>query len=120
MSLALLLGIWGHRAFVAYDGHRGLEMALALRPDVALLDLGLPGAVDGCRIARQLRERPETAATLSVAVTGYGQERDRLRAQEAGFTRFLLKPFEPSELSHLLTRYGAALSNHEAGDGRQG
>jgi CheY-like chemotaxis protein len=95
MSLALLLRIWGHRAFVACDGRRGLEMALALRPDVALLDLGLPGEVDGCRIARQLRQRPETAATLLVAVTGYGQERDRLRAQMAGIRLSLVKPIFP-------------------------
>jgi CheY-like chemotaxis protein len=95
MSIALLLRIWGHRAFVAFDGRRGLEMARALRPDVALLDLGLPGEVDACRISRQPRERPETAATLLVAVTGYGQERNRLRAQEAGFRLFLVKPNFP-------------------------
>jgi CheY-like chemotaxis protein len=114
-SLALLLSVWGHRAFVAYDRRGALRMALAYRPDVALLDLGLPGGVDGCAIARLLREQPETAATLLVAVTGYGQERDCQRSREAGFAHFLLKPFEPAELGNLLTRYGAFVSLCESG-----
>jgi CheY-like chemotaxis protein len=75
---------------------------------VALLDLGLPGGVDGCDIARQLREQHETAAVYLVAITGYGQEEDLQRCREAGFDLYLLKPFDPCELERLLAEFAAA------------
>jgi CheY-like chemotaxis protein len=70
-------------------------------PDVVLLDLGLPG-MDGFEVARCLRRRPGFESVLLVAVTGYGQERDRQRTREAGFDLHLLKPVAPEELKRLL------------------
>jgi len=68
---------------------------------VVLLDLGLPGT-DGYEVARRLRQRPEIAPALIVAVTGYGREADRLRAQQAGFDHHLTKPVAPEALEKLM------------------
>ena len=107
-SLALLLDLWGYDACVAYDGARALEMASTRPPAVALLDLGLPGKVDGYELARQLRARTETAVTYLVAVTGYGRVCDRQQAKEAGFDDFLLKPYDPKEIEVVLKRCSAS------------
>jgi CheY-like chemotaxis protein len=80
-------------------------MALAHRPDVVILDLGLPGCLDGYEIARQLRACPQTATSLLVAVTGFGQDTDRQRAAEVGFDHFLMKPSDPQQLQNLLDRH---------------
>jgi two-component system CheB/CheR fusion protein len=101
-TLALLLKLWGHRPLVASDGPTAVNLALAHRPDVVLLDLGLPGRMDGYKVARQLRACPATATTRLVALTGFGQETDRRRTVEAGFHHFLLKPSEPEQLKKLL------------------
>jgi CheY-like chemotaxis protein len=106
-SLALLLTLWGHRPMCAYDGAAALELARAQPPDVALLDLEMPGGVDGYELARRLRARPETARTLLVAVTGSGQERDLRRCREAGFDHHLLKPFDTRQLEQILTDVAA-------------
>ena len=106
-SAALLLGLWGYRAFVAYDGPSALQGARAHRPDVALVDLDLPGGMSGYELARQLRARPETAAAFLVAMPGSGQERDLQRCREAGFDRHLLKPFDPCALERLLWEFSA-------------
>jgi DNA-binding response OmpR family regulator len=100
-SLALLLGLWGHEARVAYDGPSALKTALALKPDVILLDIALP-RVDGYEVARQIRSEAGMAGVLLWALTGYGQEQDRARSQEAGLDRHLVKPFEPGVLQALL------------------
>jgi CheY-like chemotaxis protein len=107
-SIALLLTLWGYHPLCAYDGPGALEAARAHRPDVALLDLGLPKGVDGYDIARQLRAWPETAAVRLVAITGYGQESDLERCREAGFDHHLLKPFDPCALEQLLAEFSAA------------
>jgi CheY-like chemotaxis protein len=99
-SLRLLLEAWGCHVEVAEDGLRGLEKALAQRPEVVLCDLGLP-RLDGYQVARQLRTA-FGGAVLLVAVTGYCQDRDRRQAQEAGFDHHLSKPADPGELSRLL------------------
>ena len=98
----LLEGV-GHEVHEAADGRRGLEMALALRPDVALIDLGLPG-LDGYEIARQLRAVDERRAILLVAVTGYGSPEDRERSLLAGFDVHLVKPVDPDMLAGVLAR----------------
>jgi len=74
-----------------------LEAALAEPPDVALLDIGMPG-LNGYDLARRLRAEPETRDVVLVAITGWGQESDRRRAREAGFTRHLVKPVDPLRL----------------------
>lgn len=82
----------GHKTSIAFDGETGLRMALDKIPDVILLDIGLPG-MDGYEMAREVRKAGLTA-TLIVAVTGYGQEKDRVSSREAGFDFHLLKPLD--------------------------
>jgi two-component system CheB/CheR fusion protein len=100
-SLALLLQISGHEVRTAHDGPGVLSLARTYLPDIIFLDIGLPG-MDGYEIARRLRQQGETARTLLVAVTGYGQEEDRRRSQEAGFDHHLTKPVNLQELQSLL------------------
>jgi PAS domain S-box-containing protein len=101
-SLALLLRLEGHEVQVARDGPAALELARRQRPEVAFLDLAMPG-MDGYELCRRLRAEPALAPTLLVALTGWGQEADRRRSEEAGFDRHLVKPVEPQSLRRLLT-----------------
>jgi CheY-like chemotaxis protein len=100
-SLALLVRLWGHRPLVACDGPEALRVARAERPDVVLLDLGLPG-MDGCELARRLRAEPGSAGALRVAVTGYSDPGRRRLAAEAGVDLYLVKPVEPEVLEQVL------------------
>ncbi len=106
-STAFLLGIWGHQVQVCADGRGCIPAAEAFRPDVILLDIGLPGA-DGYEVARQVRERLSGKRLWLVAVTGFGQDRDRQRSQEAGIDYHLLKPVDPELLKGTLERIRAA------------
>jgi PAS domain S-box-containing protein len=90
----------GHEVHEAADGHAGLERTLALRPDAAVIDIGLPG-LDGYELARRIRAAGH-ADMLLVAVTGYGQSEDRLRSSEAGFDAHLTKPVDALALDALL------------------
>ena len=96
-SLALVLEGRGHDVAVAYGGPDALRAAEARAPDVVVLDIGMP-VMDGYEVARRLRARPDARAIVLVAVTGWGQQEDRLRAREAGFDHHLTKPVDPSEL----------------------
>ena len=98
-----LLEAAGHEVHEASDGREGLAMALSLRPDVALVDLGLPG-LDGYEIARQLRASDDRRNILLVAVTGYGSPEDRERSILAGFDVHLVKPVDPDMLAGVLAR----------------
>lgn len=102
-GLAAALNLSGHQARVAYDGPGALAIAPSFRPQVALLDLGLPG-MDGYEVARQLRQKPEMKGTYLVAVTGRGQSNDRRKSKEMGFDDHLVKPVDPSLLVQLLER----------------
>jgi CheY-like chemotaxis protein len=102
-SLGLMLQMAGHEVSIVHDGLAAVETALAFRPDVVLLDIGLPG-MNGYEVARRLREQPELAGTLLVALTGYGQEEDRQRCREAGIHHHLVKPVDPPVLTRLLAR----------------
>ena len=86
---------------VAYDGPSALAIAPEYRPEVVVLDIGMPG-MDGYEVARRLRARPEFVGTLLVALTGWGQEVDRQRSREAGFDKHLVKPVDPRDLHSLL------------------
>ncbi len=108
-SLCLMLQLAGHVVRTVHDGTAALEVAPAFRPDVVLLDIGLPG-MNGYEVARRLREQPELAGTLLVALTGYGQEEDRQRCREAGFQHHLVKPVDPPVLMRLLARACDAVS----------
>ena len=99
--LATLLEAHGHAVSVEYDGTGGLARAVRERPEVMLLDIGLPD-IDGHELARRLRASPETAHATLVALTGYGQSDDRERAYEAGFDRHMVKPADLSELLRIL------------------
>src|SRR5579884_2997076 len=112
--LSMLLRFWGHQPCAAYDGPTALELALVHRPDVAILDLALPGLVDGCEVARRLRTRPETANLLLVALTGCTRPRDRQRCELAGFDHFLLKPADPDELKKVLAQFATEAMSSQA------
>jgi PAS domain S-box-containing protein len=106
-SLAKLLAALGHEVRLARDGPAGLAEAETFAPEVVLLDIGLPG-LDGYEVARRLRALPAGRDALLVAMTGWGQEEDRRRAQEAGFNAHLVKPVELKELARLLAAPAAA------------
>jgi signal transduction histidine kinase/DNA-binding response OmpR family regulator len=97
--LRTLLELGGHEVHDTPDGRSGLDAAAEVRPDVALIDIGLPG-MDGYELARHLRERDPRVHL--VAVTGYGQPEDRRRALGAGFSAHLVKPVAPEELERVL------------------
>ena len=105
-ALHCLLEIWGHEVMVAGDGATGIRSALAHRPDIALVDLGLP-IVDGYEVARQIRLALGSASPLLIALTGYGAPEQRARALSAGFDLHIVKPVEPDRLSTLLDEYAA-------------
>ena len=100
-SLSMMLGIMGMEVRTAYDGLEAVEMAAAFNPDVALLDIGLP-KLNGYEAARRIREQPWGKDMVLVAVTGWGQEEDRRRSQEAGFNAHLVKPVDPAALQQML------------------
>jgi CheY-like chemotaxis protein len=103
-TLAVLLRLHGHEVDVAPDGPTALRIAAQNPPDVALLDIGLPG-MDGFEVARRLQEQVAGKMPLLVAVTGYGQEEHRRRSKQAGIDLHLLKPVDPEELKQLLARF---------------
>jgi signal transduction histidine kinase/CheY-like chemotaxis protein len=100
-SLALLLRVTGHEVRTAYSGAAALDVARQFAPDIAFLDLGMPG-MDGFELARRLRKEPEQADALLVALTGYNQEDDLRRCRDAGFDTHLSKPAQLDVLQDLL------------------
>ncbi|MBI2877390.1 MAG: PAS domain-containing protein [Candidatus Tectomicrobia bacterium] len=99
--LALILEALGHEVRVAYDGPTAIDTAMAYRPEVVLLDLGLPG-MDGYEVARRLRQQEGLSGTRLAALTGYGHEEALRRSREAGFDHHLVKPVGVEELQRLL------------------
>jgi signal transduction histidine kinase/CheY-like chemotaxis protein len=106
-ALAELLRHWGHQVAVAGDAPTALALAPGFAPDVVLLDLGLPG-MDGHELARHLRQLPALRSALLVALTGYGQQRDRERSAAVGIDHHLVKPVLPEVLRDLLAARAAA------------
>ena len=100
-ALATLLEIEGHRARAVYDGRTALEAGAAMRPEVVLLDLGMPD-LDGYETARLLRASDWGERVTLVALTGFGQDSDRERTRETGFDHHLVKPVDIEELLSLL------------------
>ena len=100
-SLALLLKLGGHETASVYTAKDALQRAPVFRPEVVLLDIGLPG-MDGYEVAQKMRELPGLRDVRLVAVTGYGRSDDRLRARDAGFDDHLTKPVEYAVLERTL------------------
>jgi PAS domain S-box-containing protein len=100
-SLELLLRDSGHDVRMAHDGPTALEAARDYRPDVVLLDIGLP-ELDGYEVAKRMRQQPALQNVVLVAMTGYGQESDRQRAQDAGFVHHLVKPAHFEQVQKIL------------------
>ncbi|HTK75997.1 MAG TPA: ATP-binding protein [Gemmataceae bacterium] len=97
-SSAFLLRFSGHEVEIANDGEAALRAVRDFRPDIVLLDIGLPG-LSGYEVAREIRSRPDGKGVILAAVTGYGQEDDRRHAREAGFDYHLTKPLDPDTLT---------------------
>jgi len=103
-SLAMVLKLEGHDVRVAYDGGLALEAVASFRPQVVLMDIGLPG-IDGYEVARRLRADPELGAGIALlaAVTGYAEDEARRSSREAGFDHHLVKPVDPDNVLALLS-----------------
>jgi signal transduction histidine kinase len=102
-SLSLLLELSGHEVRVAHLGQTALSLAQTYRPDLVILDIGMPD-LSGYEVARALRQEPWAAGLQLIAITGWGQDDDRRRALEAGFDRHLTKPIDPEQLQSLIAR----------------
>ncbi len=100
--VALTLQMSGYEVRAAYLGQTALSMANAFEPDVVIMDIGMP-KMNGYEVAAALRQNPPTKNVWLIAMTGYGQDTDRQRTQEAGFDYHLVKPLEPEKLKELLT-----------------
>jgi signal transduction histidine kinase len=100
-SLAMLLKIMGNDVRTAYDGEEAVDAAVEFRPDVVLCDIGLP-KMNGYEVARTLRQATWSKNMALIAVTGWGQDEDRRKSEEAGFDRHLVKPVDPQALMKLL------------------
>jgi CheY-like chemotaxis protein len=100
-SLAALMRIKGHEVHTAYDGETAVEMAASARPEVIVLDIGLP-KMNGYEVCRAVRELPNGDAIFIVALTGWGQPSDRQRTEDAGFDWHLVKPVDGEALANLL------------------
>jgi PAS domain S-box-containing protein len=100
-SLAVLLRLKGHDVAVVNDGEAALRADDEQQPDVVLLDIGMP-LLDGYEVARQIRSRPEARGVLLIAITGWGQEKDRRESLRAGFDHHLTKPVDPEVVAQLI------------------
>jgi CheY-like chemotaxis protein len=100
-SLGLLLKFSGHDTRVVYNGKDALASVESFKPDVAVLDIGLPD-MDGYELARQIRRMPQSKPLRLIALTGYGQVEDQQRAYAAGFDGHLIKPVTSDALEHAM------------------
>jgi CheY-like chemotaxis protein len=117
LSLSMLLKLDGHEAVAAHDGIAAIEAAEAHRPDVILLDIGLP-RMNGHEVCRRLRELPWGKDLVVIAITGWGQGDDRRKSQDAGFDGHLVKPVRYETLAELLrTATSSSDERRDAGDG---
>jgi CheY-like chemotaxis protein len=106
-SLAMLLKLTGNETYTAFDGLEAVKAAAMFRPDMAVLDIGLP-KLNGYEAARKIREQPEGKKMVLVALTGWGQDEDRRKSTEAGFDGHIVKPVDYITLMKLLAELQAA------------
>ena len=104
--LEAMLKIDGYIVHTASDGKEGLDAILKLRPEIAIVDIGLPG-LDGYQVARRVRDLQGKEDIFLIALTGYGRPEDRRAVQEAGFDEHLIKPLKPGELPRALAEAAA-------------
>ncbi|HUG52200.1 MAG TPA: response regulator [Vicinamibacteria bacterium] len=105
-TMEMLLQVGGRQVRTARDGPSAIAAASEQRPDVILLDIGLPG-MTGYELAEKLRQTPGAEKALLVAMTGYGQAEDRARSRQAGFAAHLVKPIQPDALARLMAELPA-------------
>jgi CheY-like chemotaxis protein len=105
--VGIMLELKGHQVQVVHDGFEAVEAARRDKPDIILLDIGLPGR-NGYEVAEILRADPQFAQTKIIAVTGYGKDEDRQRSKAAGMDHHLTKPVAPEDLDHLLGTFAKA------------
>ncbi len=108
--IALLLRHAGHNPEVTTDGPSALAAIEANPPDVVLLDIGLPGWMDGWEVARRLQDWPTFKRPLVVALTGHGDDDDRRRSDEVGIDLHLIKPVDAGQLEALLSRFRSVIA----------
>lgn len=101
-TLTWMLEEWGHEVHAASDGPSGVELVQKIQPDVAIVDIGLPG-FPGYEVASRIKAQPDCKSQYLIALSGYGQPSDKDRSKEAGFASHLVKPIEPDKLRALLT-----------------
>ncbi len=106
-SLAILLEACGHEVMVTHDGMQALQAAPGFRPDLCLLDIGLPG-LHGYDLARRLRQLAATQNAILVAISGWSEPQDKSRSRDAGFDHHLAKPVEFGQIQNLLDNLSAA------------
>jgi len=102
-TLAMLLRLDGHEVHVATDGLEAVKMFVQVQPDIAILDIGMPG-LSGHEVAQRIREQRSERPVTLIAVTGWGQKADKDRATASGFDHHFTKPVEPAVLSALLQK----------------
>ena len=115
-TLATYLGLLGHEVRAAHDGVEALEESAAFRPDVILLDIGLP-RLDGLEVARTIRREPWGADVLLIAVTGWGNEADKRNVAQAGFDGHLTKPIDPQAVANIVAQAPAGAHVRREGAG---
>ena len=106
-SLVMMLSLMGHETCTAHDGQEAVDQAEAFRPDLILLDIGLP-KLNGYEVCRRIRQYPWGQNMIIVAATGWGQEDDRKRSHEAGFDHHMVKPVDPAILDQILASINPA------------
>jgi signal transduction histidine kinase/ActR/RegA family two-component response regulator len=108
--LAMCLERSGHQTYIAHDGLEAVDKAAQLKPDIILLDIGLP-KINGFEAARRIREQSQGKSPVLVAFTGWGQDADRQKSREAGFDAHIVKPVDPDVLVNLLAKFPAVVSS---------
>jgi two-component system, chemotaxis family, CheB/CheR fusion protein len=106
LTLAMLVRLWGHEAQTACNGNDALELAKSFRPDVVLLDMGMPDK-DGAMLSEELLALSELGNVRIVAISGHADLQTQIRAEDAGVHQFLVKPVKADALNKLLADYGA-------------
>ena len=104
-SLAMLIQLMGHDVRAAQSGLAAIDVAEAFRPDLIVLDIGMPG-LDGYEVCRRIRQHEWGRAIVIAALTGWSRDEDRDRSEQAGFNHYLIKPVDPKALEELIAGVG--------------